>query len=185
MPPAHGPRPAGCLGQQATIVSLPEPGTIQALFWAWRKRKRKQRKELLSWGGGGDTFLCLQTELQDPLAGKVAILDQRTLRPQRSRLDTEVLRTQGEGTQTLSTHLVLTHCGKKPGHDHTSPFCSPRASSLSSPMRSLALLTIAQKLGPGIEPSLSSLSFRAEGRRGSEMSVGCPRLRVIELSTRV
>lgn len=53
VPPAHGPRPAGCLGQQATIVSLPEPGAIQALFWAWRKRKRKQRKELLSWAGVG------------------------------------------------------------------------------------------------------------------------------------
>jgi hypothetical protein len=53
VPPAHGPRPAGCLGQQATIVSLPEPGTIQALFWVWRKRKRKQRKELLSWAGVG------------------------------------------------------------------------------------------------------------------------------------
>lgn len=53
VPLAHGPRPAGCCGQEATIVSLPESRTVQALFWAWRKRKRKQRKELLSWVGVG------------------------------------------------------------------------------------------------------------------------------------
>lgn len=106
------------------------------------------------WGWGGDTFPCLQRELQGPLAGKAAILDQRTLRPQRSWC--RVLRSQKEGTQTLRTHSVLTHYSKKPGHGHTFPSADPYP---SSPMRNLAELTTAQKPQPGIEPTLFSQSF--------------------------
>lgn len=122
VPPAHGPGPAGCRSQEATIVWLPEPGTVQALFWAWRKRKRKQRKEPAVLGRGGGRgwrhLPCLQKELQGPLSGKVAMLDQRTLRPQRSWWGAEALRTLGEAPpprQALDTHLVLAHFSKKQG----------------------------------------------------------------------
>lgn len=129
MPPAHGPRPAGCLGQQATIVSLPEPGAIQALFWAWRKRKRKQRKELLSWAGGGDWvghLLLLPERAPRPTGWEgshIGSKDPRDLKE--AGRGAGVLRTQGEGAQTLSTHWVLTRYSKRPGHGPTFSSVAP------------------------------------------------------------
>lgn len=118
------------------------------------EEEKKAKKGAAVLGRGwGHLPLPPERELQGPLAEKAAILDQRTLRPQRSWRG--VLRSQ-EGTQTLSTHWVLTHYSKKSGHGHT--FLSAALYS-ASPIRNLAELTTAQKPQPGIEPTLFSQSF--------------------------
>lgn len=50
------------------------------------EKKAKKGAAVLGrgWGWGGDTFPCLQRKLQGPLAGEVAILDPRILRPERT-----------------------------------------------------------------------------------------------------
>lgn len=55
VPLAHGPTPAGCRGQEATIVSLPEPGTVQALFLGLKEEEKKAKKgaAVLGRSGGG------------------------------------------------------------------------------------------------------------------------------------
>lgn len=68
---------------------------------------------------------CLQKEPQGPLAGKVAMLNQKTLQPQRSWQGTEALWTQGAGTPAPLHTLGAYSLQQEAGTVCLIPICSP------------------------------------------------------------
>lgn len=95
-PPANGPGPGGCY-----CLAAARAGAIQTLFSAWRKRKRKQRREPLSSG----TLPAARKGSRAHWAGKAATVGSKEPAPQ-SCWQGLWFWAHGEGTHLAFTYSV-------------------------------------------------------------------------------